>query len=1107
MKNSPKTPIKFKQIFTSLLVILMLFSNVLSVKSKILAEDSLDVPEINETTDIDNNDNNNDQEIDEEIIPEDTNKNNLDNDEITEELDKEETDEENEDIEISFPAFDQETKIDDVLIRVTADENVFPDNSTLHVEKISNSQQNQVDEAIEEVRNEELNVAVSYTFDIKVLDEEDNEIQPLDESKVAVSFTLVEAVNNNLEVQVYHVDDELNVVELDTEVNEDVVTVETDGFSFYTVEFTYNNLQYVLDGDEEIELSVILDALKLTGNVTNVEVSNSELFSYEDGIIYSHQPFDTEEWMKVTIDGIEFVIVVTDDNLPLFVTGGIDFEHDIIYKNHFDKPTITVNATGTGSHKVEYTYQKFYTKFSHLITATPTYDSLEIVVDYGVIGTLNGLEVKQKLTLSDFVVGTRPNEPMQIYIGDDPRPGYSVYNVYLCKTKYDLSYADGTKLENPIITFGSLNGTYEGVKPLNSIKVSKDSTSVMERREIRNRNTTTQPSLDDSIKGDGWYYYKQNSSINDRADYIYNPLTGKIDKYNPKVAVSVFFADSKDMQTYVTAANGNTWQNAYVIAHEPTNNLTIKKETDIETEDTFDFRLKIWREIETEKITVTEEEEPENEAYAVFDSQDKTLTFFRDEPGLYENGQKEGNKTYYTDFENIEIKTTSTGSESSASLRIYIVQTTPPWYDIRSQVKKVVFEDEIIPNSTDAWFSEMSSLTEVEGIKEHLKMHKVVAARKMFYNCFSLTELDTSEFYMPSCWVYGNMFENCRNLTYLNLQGLDFNEFYGAGPYEVTGFTRMFYGCSKLKTELVIPCMPVNHNEVFGNAATSSSSKITIKVFAMTNDEITKLTDQAGPNVEFLGRVNELPNNLPYYLDNENIEHVKEYHIFDMTNDGRFDYDFSSQEYSFSLKSGQEIKINDIPKSYNYKVYEVDENGNEIPINGSVNEDWVLAYAENRKGTMDEDVTSTFTNHSKHNLKINKKTDIETNKEFDFKLTVWKNKESKYKSIARYVFEDSVIEHDQHDPDQNPAEKTNLEFHSKSYPIKIGDYTFTKYSRYMRVPEHNLIEELGDYDVLWNDLHDYSAESLEFYPKESDYTGDTVVAEDKTLYKLNWTIE
>lgn len=819
MKNSPKTPIKFKQIFTSLLVILMLFSNVLSVKSTILAEDSLDVTEINEITDIDNNDNNNDQEIDEEANSEDTIKDDIDNDEITEELDKEETDGENEDIEISFPAFDQETKIDDVLIRVTADENVFPNNSTLHVEKISNSQQNQVDEAIEEVRNEELNVAVSYTFDIKVLDEEDNEIQPLDESKVAVSFTLVEAVNNNLEVQVYHVDDELNVVELDTEVNEDVVTVETDGFSFYTVEFTYNNLQYVLDGDEEIELSVILEALKLTGSVTNVEVSNSELFSYEDGIIYSHQPFDTEEWMKVTIDGIEFVIVVTDDNLPPFVTEGVDFEHDIIYKNHFDKPTISINATGEGSHKVEYTYRKYYTQFSHLITATPTYDSFEIVVDYGVVGTLNGLEVKQKLTLSNFIVGSYADRPMEIYIGDDPRPGYSVHNVYLCKTKYDLSYADGTKLDNPVITFGSLNGVYEGVKPINSIKVSKDSSSIIERRIIRNRNTITQPSLDDSIKGDGWFYYKENSSMEDRADYIFNPLTGKIDKYNPKVAVSAFFTDSTDMQTYVTAVSGNTWQNAYVIAHEPTKDLTIKKETDIKTEDEFNFKLKIWREIETQKITVTEEEAPENEAYVVFDSQERTLTFFRDEPGTYTNGQTEGSKTYYTNFENIEIKTSTTGKPGDGSLRIYINETTPPWYNIKSQVTKVLFEDEIIPNSTDAWFANMRNLTEVEGI-EHLKMHKVIAARRMFNNCSSLTKLDTSEFYMPSCRVYGTMFAGCTNLAYLNLKSLDFNEFYGASPYEVTGFSNMFDGCNNLRTELVIPCMPVNCVDVFKNAAT-----------------------------------------------------------------------------------------------------------------------------------------------------------------------------------------------------------------------------------------------------------------------------------------------
>ena len=41
-------------------------------------------------------------------------------------------------------------------------------------------------------------------------------------------------------------------------------------------------------------------------------------------------------------------------------------------------------------------------------------------------------------------------------------------------------------------------------------------------------------------------------------------------------------------------------------------------------------------------------------AYAVFDSTDNSLTFFRDEPDKYNNGQVDGTKTYYANFEDVE---------------------------------------------------------------------------------------------------------------------------------------------------------------------------------------------------------------------------------------------------------------------------------------------------------------------------------------------------------------------------------------------------------------------------------------------------------------------
>ena len=107
------------------------------------------------------------------------------------------------------------------------------------------------------------------------------------------------------------------VVELNTDVYDDTVVAATDGFSYYTVEFTYNDLQYVLDGDSAVELGPILLSLGLNGNASAVETSNTALFEayVDNGIWYvrANTAFTSTEWMRVTIDGIDYLITVTDD--------------------------------------------------------------------------------------------------------------------------------------------------------------------------------------------------------------------------------------------------------------------------------------------------------------------------------------------------------------------------------------------------------------------------------------------------------------------------------------------------------------------------------------------------------------------------------------------------------------------------------------------------------------------------------------------------------------------------------------------------------------------------------------------------------------------------
>ena len=217
-------------------------------------------------------------------------------------------------------------------ITVSAPEGVFPAGSTLSVKKVPVLEQRRVDAAIEEVREADVNVAASYTFDIKVIGPDGQEVQPTDGSLVSVSFALNEVGDENLQTNVYHVSEDTATRQLEAEsleVTEEisatpgemgVATVETEGFSYYTVEFTYNTLQYVLEGGESVALSEILNKVGLDENavVSNVEVSNSSLFTATENngvwTVNSLQPFSTTEWMKVTIGEVTYEIQVTDDN-------------------------------------------------------------------------------------------------------------------------------------------------------------------------------------------------------------------------------------------------------------------------------------------------------------------------------------------------------------------------------------------------------------------------------------------------------------------------------------------------------------------------------------------------------------------------------------------------------------------------------------------------------------------------------------------------------------------------------------------------------------------------------------------------------------------------
>ena len=289
-------------------------------------------------------------------------------------------------------AFDESAEADGVIVTVTAPEGVFPDGAELSVRRVSEeSEKDRIAEAVSEARPEGEHTAASYPFDIKVL-LDGEEVEPDTEyGAVRVTFSMDRQMLPGGGVSVYHVsadERELCAEALDAEIDaetdaerdivrnsfaeseEDIllqgrligagvsgrssrgtqVSVETESFSYYVVEFTYQDLEYVLEGGSSVLLSEILDALALSGyfaesmsagitdnlyaGITEVRVSNEELLSAEktegsDWKITSLEAFDTEEWMEITAGEYTVRITVTDARVINEVYWGINAEGEL----------------------------------------------------------------------------------------------------------------------------------------------------------------------------------------------------------------------------------------------------------------------------------------------------------------------------------------------------------------------------------------------------------------------------------------------------------------------------------------------------------------------------------------------------------------------------------------------------------------------------------------------------------------------------------------------------------------------------------------------------------------------------------------------------------
>ncbi len=183
---------------------------------------------------------------------EDSEDQNVEDTEDADKTDKELTDE-NEAEDVSF---EESETVGDIIVSVLADPGVFPEGATLSVSRVSTETRNRVTKSIDQVRASDVNVAKSYTFDIKVLDEEGDEIEPdTEKGSVKVSFATAEIANDNLDAAIYHISEEAmtdsdqdsnsnsghTIEKLDGEITtidgEKAIVAETTGFSYGSITF------------------------------------------------------------------------------------------------------------------------------------------------------------------------------------------------------------------------------------------------------------------------------------------------------------------------------------------------------------------------------------------------------------------------------------------------------------------------------------------------------------------------------------------------------------------------------------------------------------------------------------------------------------------------------------------------------------------------------------------------------------------------------------------------------------------------------------------------------------------------------------------------------
>ena len=130
------------------------------------------------------------------------------------------------------------------------------------------------------------------------------------------------------------------------------------------------------------------------------------------------------------------------------------------------------------------------------------------------------------------------------------------------------------------------------------------------------------------------------------------------------------------------------------------------------------------------------------------------------------------------------------------------------WFD--GPIRKIVCKNLTLTTeyAAEGMFSKLQDLEEV--VFENVNAHKATSMYLMFYNCPNLTSVDLSGLKTgtyDTMWVdtFERMFDDCRNLKYLNLGTTTTGLYIG----ENANVENMFRNCKPLRIEAPFLCQPI----------------------------------------------------------------------------------------------------------------------------------------------------------------------------------------------------------------------------------------------------------------------------------------------------------